>query len=56
MKNVFLTNSNSTPMIKTSNYSVQSISNNTIKKKYSNYKNDNYNFYLHSHADSALGY
>ena len=32
MKNVFLTNSNSTPMIKTSNYSVQSISNNTIKK------------------------
>jgi hypothetical protein len=45
MKNVFLTNSNSTPMIKTSNYSVQSISNNTIKKKYSNYKNDNYNFY-----------
>ena len=42
MKNVFLTNSNSTPMIKTSNYSVQSISNNTIKKKY--YKNDN-NFY-----------
>ena len=40
MKNVFLTNSNSTPLIKTSNYSAQSQSNISFKKKFSNYKND----------------
>ena len=51
MKNVFLTNSNSTPLIKTSIYSAQSQSNISFKKKFSNYKNDFNNNNTHNNKN-----